>query len=122
MAYSNVVVSYTGRIIGGKSYIDAFGLFYREKSWMIENKGSKMLRHEQCHFDITELYSRKFEQAINEYQSKHEHIEFAEVQKIFEEIVVLCNKAQQDYGDACYSDGVELLFLEKLHKELEASK
>jgi hypothetical protein len=40
--------------------------FYPEKSWYIKALGDKhILAHEQLHFDITELYARKFRKEIS---------------------------------------------------------
>ena len=40
--------------------------FYPKKSWYIEEEGdSYILAHEQLHFDITELYARKFRKHIS---------------------------------------------------------
>ena len=39
--------------------------FYPRKSWYLKDKGDDhILRHEQLHFDITELYVRKFRQHL----------------------------------------------------------
>ncbi|MGJ8593336.1 MAG: DUF922 domain-containing protein [Aquaticitalea sp.] len=39
--------------------------FYPDKSWYIKKEGTpQILAHEQLHFDITELYARKFRQQI----------------------------------------------------------
>ena len=40
--------------------------FYPNKSWYLKSKASSyILNHEQLHFDITELYSRKFRQQLS---------------------------------------------------------
>ncbi|WP_339755286.1 DUF922 domain-containing protein [uncultured Winogradskyella sp.] len=39
--------------------------FYSNKSWYLKDKGDAyILGHEQLHFDITELYTRKFRQQL----------------------------------------------------------
>jgi hypothetical protein len=39
--------------------------FYPNKSWYLKEKGGdQILRHEQLHFDITELYARKFREQL----------------------------------------------------------
>jgi len=44
--------------------------FYPEKSWFkIDEINSFILSHEQLHFDITELYARKFRKRISEIKS-----------------------------------------------------
>ncbi|WP_282043136.1 DUF922 domain-containing protein [Winogradskyella flava] len=51
------------RIIDFKYSVEAH--FYPDKSWYVSEKGdSYILGHEQLHFDITELYVRKFRQQL----------------------------------------------------------
>ena len=39
--------------------------FYPDKSWYLKDKGNAhILKHEQLHFDITELYTRKFKEQL----------------------------------------------------------
>ncbi len=41
--------------------------FYRNKSWYLKGKADAyILRHEQLHFDITELYARKFRAQLSQ--------------------------------------------------------
>lgn len=47
--------------------IQSVAEFYPETSWVIpDRKLERLLRHEQGHFDITEIYSRKMKKAIRE--------------------------------------------------------
>ena len=51
------------RIIDFSTTVEAH--FYPNKSWYLENKGdAHILGHEQLHFDITELYTRKFRKQL----------------------------------------------------------
>ncbi|MFC0605185.1 DUF922 domain-containing protein [Winogradskyella pulchriflava] len=51
------------RIIAFTTTVEAH--FYPNKSWYIKDRGDDhILRHEQLHFDITELYVRKFKQQL----------------------------------------------------------
>ncbi len=46
---------------------DVHAHFYPEQSWYKKDiADTHVLRHEQLHFDITELYARKFRQRINQ--------------------------------------------------------
>ncbi len=71
--------------------------FYPEKSWIVnETLSNIVLAHERLHFDITELYARKFRQRIinfkftnainNEMQSIHNAIikELSELQNKYD--------------------------------------
>lgn len=57
-------VKTSGRqIIGFSTSVEAH--FYPNKSWYLKEKGNdNILRHEQLHFDITELYARQFREQI----------------------------------------------------------
>jgi len=51
------------RIIDVETTVEAH--FYPNKSWYVRDKGDKhILKHEQLHFDITELYARKFREQL----------------------------------------------------------
>ncbi len=71
--------------------------FYPEKSWSIKEPLSNIvLKHERLHFDITELYARKFRQRVsnttftNAINNEMEHIhnainiELGEIQKQYD--------------------------------------
>lgn len=52
--------------------IKVYCLFIAKKSWKkSKNPTPYLLKHEQLHFDITELYTRKLRQSFNEYQLAH---------------------------------------------------
>lgn len=50
-------------------YIRAEGIVHKDKSWVIEKaKSDYLLNHEQGHFNIAEIFARKFKQrALNEF-------------------------------------------------------
>lgn len=51
------------QIVGFETKVEAH--FYPDKSWYIKKKADAyILAHEQLHFDITELYARKFRKQI----------------------------------------------------------
>jgi hypothetical protein len=51
------------RIIDFTTSVEAH--FYPNKSWYLKDKSDAyILKHEQLHFDITELYARKFRQQL----------------------------------------------------------
>ncbi|WP_296381277.1 DUF922 domain-containing protein [Winogradskyella sp.] len=52
------------RIIDFSTSVEAH--FYPNKSWYLQDKGNTyILGHEQLHFDITELYTRKFREQLS---------------------------------------------------------
>ena len=51
---------------------DVHAHFYPEQSWYKKERAdSHILGHEQLHFDITELYARKFRQRINHLKTSN---------------------------------------------------
>ena len=55
------------RIIDFTTSVEAH--FYPNKSWYLKGKGDNhILKHEQLHFDITELYARKFREQLTRLQ------------------------------------------------------
>lgn len=56
------VISYTTAI---------FTHFYPDKSWRKAEADEQVLQHEQLHFDITELYARKFRQRLTELKTSN---------------------------------------------------
>jgi|TARA_B110000908_G_scaffold111516_1_gene130830 hypothetical protein len=68
---SGIAYSYSFRDVNGKknSKINVFCNFYPQKSWYVKNDASNyILKHEQTHFDISELYKRIFKKRIDATQ------------------------------------------------------
>lgn len=63
-------------------------IFQKSKSYMKGNS-PYLLKHEQLHFDITELYARKLRQRIAQK-------DFSKVKKIHEEILKMYNKVNAE--------------------------
>ena len=57
-------IKYDLKFVSGKRSVHAYGAADPQKSW-IDVKDPQILRHEQGHFDITEIYARKFQQIMN---------------------------------------------------------
>ena len=84
--------------------------FYINSSWVKPGrKSAELLRHEQGHFDITELYARKMRKAIREAKIGCEDDRRAEAagKKIFEELDREWEKEEKRY-DVETGDGTEL--------------
>ncbi len=68
---SGISYSYSYREVNGKKNIKVIVAcnFYPQKSWYSKNDASDyVLKHEQTHFDISELYKRIFNKRIDETQ------------------------------------------------------
>ncbi len=69
--YSGMQYSLSYRFEGPKSELsfDVYSFFNPEMSWSkVEKRSDYLLKHEQLHFDISELYARKLRQALTEYK------------------------------------------------------
>lgn len=71
--------------------------FFINKSWM-DNKSKEVLNHEQRHFDIAEIYTRKFVMELDTVVfSKNGYKN--EIDLIYKKYVDKLNSAQKDYDD-----------------------
>lgn len=83
----------------GKVYIKIFVRFYCDKSW--RNKWYSMdevLAHEQLHFDINELFGRKFFEGIGDLKKQNKFSRSA-VSKLYSRLQEDCNDYQDRYDD-----------------------
>lgn len=84
--------------------------FYTSSSWVkAARKSAELLRHEQGHFDITELYARRMRKAIREAKIGCEDDRVAEAagKTIFDQFDREWEKEQKRY-DAETKDGIDL--------------
>ncbi len=84
--------------------------FYPGSSWVKPTgKSPQLLRHEQGHFDITELYARKMRKAIRAAKIGCEDDRQAEAagKKIFDQLDQQWEKAEKQY-DLDTKDGTDL--------------
>ncbi len=84
--------------------------FYPDSSWVIAaRKSPESLRHEQGHFDITELYVRKMRKAIRDTHISCDSDRKAEAagRKIFRQLDRQWEKAEKQY-DIDTRDGTDL--------------
>jgi hypothetical protein len=98
--------------------------FYTSSSWVKPpRKSPELLRHEQGHFDLTELYARKMRKAIREASiaCKDDRQAEAAGKKIFNQLDQQWEQAEKQY-DASTSDGTNLIkqkdASERISKEL----
>ena len=119
---SGISYSYTGqeRAEGYELQFEVGAYFYPEKSWYQPKLCDEaILRHEQLHFDISELYARKFR---NELKKAHftKNVK-AEVRAIYNAILDELHKLQSQYDyETNYSrdPGNQLAWEKKLAKAL----
>jgi hypothetical protein len=104
--------------------VEVVAHFYPEKSWVkTEKADNHILSHEQLHFDITELYSRKLRKAISEV-SASQNVN-TKLDEIHSKIVTDLNNFQNLYdSETDFSRNIEAQakWQEFINNELESLK
>lgn len=65
-AATAIRISAKPRKVNGKLNYQVKTIFIRDQSWY-RKKSERLLRHEQLHFDIAEIYARKIRRKVKEY-------------------------------------------------------
>lgn len=104
--------------------LELYATFDKSKSWFKpEGKFPEVLAHEQCHFDITELYARQLRQQIATFHFKKKNDFEKPLTKMYNDCNKKCSQAQRDY-DLQTKHGIEtekqLQWQQKIAKELAA--
>jgi len=101
--------------------INAIALFFKETSWTItESLG--LLKHEQIHFDIAEIYAREIRKCFSEKKENGESDIYSYIQ-IAKDLGNQCTVYQQLYDEETAHGTIGLKQLEwekKIAKELKA--
>ena len=90
LAVTNSGFGYEARISmfkAGKVFVQS--IFFTQKSWVLPNgRTDYVLRHEQIHFDITEIYSRKLRKELADAKVTSDNSHRAELifEKVFDEL------------------------------------
>ncbi|QHI38833.1 hypothetical protein IMCC3317_42330 [Kordia antarctica] len=75
---------------------DVEAQFYPDRSWYLKERvNDTILKHEQLHFDITELHARKLRKRIKNVKTT-KNIQQV-ISKIYDEVSAELNKMQNDY-------------------------
>lgn len=89
--YIGIQNSYTDKSF---SYTISSG-FIKNKSW-VRVQDDHVLKHEQGHFDITEIYARKLFKALREYRFNRNTVE-KDVDKIYDDVLKEKDEMQRQY-------------------------
>ncbi len=102
--------------------------FDKKKSWVKKNKSSDyLLKHEQLHFDIAEIYSRKMQKQFNEHHFTFDNLK-KDAWKIYDHLTDEWSKEEKLYDkETNHSKNTEKqkewnLKVEKLLKQTEILK
>lgn len=71
-------------------------LFLKSKSYITEYS-EYVLKHEQLHFDICELYARKLRKMISDKDFKKVHNVMQEIQQMYNKVSAECNREEDKY-------------------------
>jgi hypothetical protein len=92
LSISSCSIKYYIRIDSGRKKINAQAIFLKKKSWMI-GKAPSVLKHEQGHFDITEIYAKRFQKIVNESNISDTH-----------EFILLISSSYKQIGEECLQE------------------
>jgi hypothetical protein len=96
-------------------------IFHPGKSW-VKIKNQRILAHEQGHFDIAQLYTRKLYKALKHYTFKPETVE-ADISAIYKQVAAEQAAYQEQYDqETNYSRNiaVQLDWQDKIDQELDS--
>ncbi len=114
----NVLVDEKGNIKNYKS-LKAVAIFFPELSW-VKKKKAHLLIHEQLHFDIVELYTRKLNRKFDELKEK-KIAKFESYLKAYKSLWAECRGTQQLYDkETEHGQLIEenQIWVDKIKKEL----
>lgn len=77
-------IEFLPKIISNKNIneITVFAVASKSESWVM-NPSKELLDHEQIHFDITELFTRKLRKGISDYLKENKRYELDTIQEIY---------------------------------------
>lgn len=108
-----------GRIVDYTATIEAH--FYPHKSWYLKDKADAyILKHEQLHFDITELYARLFRKNIKSLRvNQNLKRQLDDLQKSINEAVNETQKRYDSETNHSINKEAQLAWEVRIAKELE---
>jgi len=97
--------------------------FEKNKSWGLV-KNDWVLKHEQGHFDIAEIFARNLNKSINEYQFNKSSFQ-KDLDAIYKSVVAEKEKYQQQYDDETDYSRIKVKqeeWLKKIEAELKQTR
>ncbi len=122
-AMTTTHLGFSYKIANGKISYEIDCRFEKSKSWGLV-KNDWVLKHEQGHFDIAELFARRLNKATVEYQFNRSSFQ-NDLDLIYKTVVAEKEKYQQQYDDETdYSRNKDKQeeWLKKIENELNQSK
>jgi hypothetical protein len=97
LTHSAIVLNFSGQDNTLNFSIES--AFYPKKSWKKKNVNEYILKHEQGHFDITEIYARILRKELQEMKFKKYETLGNEVQQVFNKNSKACDDMQDQYDN-----------------------
>ena len=80
----------------GKIEAEVYCFFDERKSWVKKDGSQYLLRHEQLHFDLGEVYARKMRKELSEFEFSYRTFN-SDLQKIYNDHMNACTREQSRY-------------------------
>jgi len=122
-AMTTTHLSFAYNVTNGKVTYKIDCRFEKNKSWGLV-KNDWILKHEQGHFDIAEIFARKLNKLTNEYQFNRASFQ-KDLDVIYKSVVDEKEKFQQQYDDETDYSRTKTKqeeWLKKIESELKLSK
>ena len=116
LAISSTGISYSFHYSEKRFAYKVNAFFNRSRSWKKATAGYKVLKHEQGHFDITEIFARKLYEALQNYKFNKRSFK-KDIGEIYQSIVSQKEEMQKAYdGETDHSRNRKLQYewLEKI--------
>lgn len=122
IAASTCGFGYDGLVSGNKIEVNIYVRFYCEDSWRNPDFDMEdVLEHEQLHFDICELYGRKFYKGIRGLRERNKLNE-RNLQSLYDSLVEEYDAFQDEYDDETNHSTIadaQQRWNSDIHKELD---
>jgi len=122
-AMTTTHLGFSYKVTNGKATYSIDCRFEKNKSWGLV-KNDWILKHEQGHFDIAEIFARKLNKSITEYQFNKTSFQ-KDLNDIYKSVVDEKEKFQQQYDDETdYSRNKtkQEEWLKKIESDLKSNK
>jgi predicted secreted Zn-dependent protease len=122
LAMTQAGIGYEVACNNGELKLKIYCYFNVHKSWTKETDSDELLRHEQVHFDITELYTRMLRKKVSELSDPCGK-DIKELDKSYSSIFKACADRQDDYdreSEHSLNDAQQKMWKEKVDLELKA--
>ena len=97
-AVSNPIIKYSLSANEDSYNVKVLCFFIKSRSWSQFKNSDTLLMHEQGHFDIAEIFARKLNKSIGEYQFNKNTFQ-KDLDAIYKSVVDEKEKYQQQYDD-----------------------